>query len=82
MIDVVRRTAALSLFATSIASAQRNQHNDAPSFTVGTATAQRGMTATGAIPVPAGSDSGLSIPVAVILLLRARAWRDRLRSQI
>ncbi len=35
-------------------------------FTVGTATAQPGALATGAVVVPPGSDSGLSIPVAVI----------------
>src|SRR5713226_4175290 len=34
-------------------------------FTVGTATAARGQKATGVIEVPAGSDAGLSIPVAV-----------------
>lgn len=39
---------------------------DAASFTVGTATAQRGATAMGVIAVPAGSDSALDIPVAVI----------------
>jgi uncharacterized protein len=37
-----------------------------PAFTVGTATAARGQTAYGSIVVPAGVDSGLSIPVAVI----------------
>ena len=63
MLDVIRRTAVLSLLASSLASAQRH---DTPSFTVGNVTAQRGTTATGTIPVPAGSDSGLSIPVAVI----------------
>ncbi len=40
--------------------------NTAPSFTVGTATAQRGQKAFGAIEVPAGSDPALSIPVAVV----------------
>ena len=34
-------------------------------FTVGTVTAARGQTMTGAIEVPAGSDAALSIPVAV-----------------
>src|SRR5689334_5547456 len=63
MVRVIRRSAALSLLVSSVALAQRH---DTPSFTVGTATAQRGTTATGTIPVPAGSDSGLSIPVAVI----------------
>ena len=67
MIDVIRRTATLSLFATSLtASLASAQHHDTPTFSVGTATAERGMTATGTIAVPAGSDSGLSIPVAVI----------------
>jgi uncharacterized protein len=41
------------------------QQRDDPSFTVGTATAQRGTVATGVIAVPQGSDSALSIPVAV-----------------
>ncbi|HMG36245.1 MAG TPA: M14 family metallopeptidase [Blastocatellia bacterium] len=35
-------------------------------FTVGTATATRGQKATGTIDVPAGSDAGTRIPVAVI----------------
>ncbi|HEX9580252.1 MAG TPA: succinylglutamate desuccinylase/aspartoacylase family protein, partial [Gemmatimonadales bacterium] len=38
----------------------------AQQFTVGTATAQRGQTAYGAIDVPAGSDAGTSMPVAVV----------------
>ena len=38
----------------------------APTFTVGTATAARGATAYGALLVPAGVDSALRIPVAVI----------------
>ena len=38
---------------------------DRKTFTVGTATATRGQKATGVIEVPAGSDSALSIPVAV-----------------
>ena len=37
-----------------------------PSFTVGTATAQRGARAYGALPVPAGSDAGYDIPIVVI----------------
>src|SRR2546425_7362640 len=40
---------------------------DRATFTVGTATAARGQKATGTIEVPAGSDAGLSIPVAVFL---------------
>ena len=42
------------------------QQGDKPTFTVGTAVARRGTTATGEIVVPAGSDSGMSIAVAVI----------------
>src|SRR3954449_2794408 len=37
-----------------------------PSFTVGTATARRGQTAYGVLKVPAGSDAGYDIPVAVV----------------
>jgi predicted deacylase len=37
-----------------------------PTFTVGTATAQRGQKAYGALKVPAGSDAGYDIPVVVI----------------
>lgn len=37
-----------------------------PTFTVGTATASRGQTATGIIAVPAGADAALDIAVAVI----------------
>ena len=39
---------------------------DTPVFTVGTARAERGKTATGAIEVPAGVDAALAIPVAVV----------------
>ena len=39
---------------------------DRKTFTVGTATAARGQKVTGWIEVPAGSDSALNIPVAVI----------------
>jgi predicted deacylase len=63
MRHTIRRTVVLSLLVSSLASAQRH---DTPSFTVGAVTAQRGATATGSIAVPAGSDSALSIPVAVI----------------
>ncbi len=41
------------------------QAQNRATFTVGTATAARGQKATGTIEVPAGSDAGLSIPVAV-----------------
>ena len=42
------------------------QQAQTSTFTVGTATAQPGALATGAVVVPPGSDSGVSIPVAVI----------------
>ncbi len=38
---------------------------DLPTFTVGNATAARGKRALGALEIPAGSDAGLNIPVAV-----------------
>ena len=50
------------LSATPLA-AQQQQWS---AFTVGSATAQRGTSVTGVIAVPAGSDSALDIPVAVI----------------
>jgi predicted deacylase len=53
-------TAAL-LCAPALAAAQ-DAH---PSFTVGTATAARGEKALGVLKVPAGSDAGYDIPVAV-----------------
>ncbi len=40
--------------------------DDRPVFSVGTAKASRGQTATGVLEVPAGSDAALSIPVAVV----------------
>ena len=42
------------------------QSDPHPQFTVGTATAARGKMATGVIHVPAGSDPGYDIPVAVV----------------
>src|SRR2546423_12772707 len=47
-------------------SARGQQQQASTAFTAGNATAQRGTTATGVIAVPAGSDSALDIPVAVI----------------
>jgi len=58
-----RRAAVIAALLPTVAAAQQR---DAATFTVGTATAQRGATATGVIAVPAGSDTGLTIPVAVI----------------
>lgn len=55
----VRHAAILAVAVPSVLAAQG-------SFTVGTAVAQPGATAMGVIAVPAGSDSALSIPVAVI----------------
>lgn len=51
-----------ALVSTSLAA----QQSDTSMFTVGTATARRGTTATGVLVVPPGSDSALEIPVAVI----------------
>jgi uncharacterized protein len=57
--------AAALLTAQPIAAAQ-TKPGDGTVFTVGSATAARGQTATGAIVVPAGSDAAMSIPVAVV----------------
>jgi predicted deacylase len=59
------RWCGLAIVMASAASAQEQQASSA-AFTVGSATAQRGTTAFGTIAVPAGSDSALDIPVAVI----------------
>lgn len=61
--DRLVRWSALALFLGSSAAAQPGSRS---TFTVGTATAARGATATGLIAVPAGSDSALHIPVAVV----------------
>jgi predicted deacylase len=53
---------ALLLVIPSLTSLAANQE---ATFSVGTARAARGQTATGSIDVPAGSDAALSIPVAV-----------------
>ena len=63
------RTIGIALVASMLvptAGVAQHTTHDTPTFTVGTATAQRGTTATGVIAVPAGSDSALDIPVAVI----------------
>jgi hypothetical protein len=52
-----------ALFIAGPIAAQQQQSS---AFTVGSATAQRGTTATGVIAVPAGADSALDIPVAII----------------
>ena len=58
--------AALALSATGPATVGHDQTDAHPSFTVGTATAQRGQRAYGVLKVPVGSDAGYDIPVAVI----------------
>lgn len=63
MITLVRR-AGLAIAIGSAAGAQ--QPASGGTFTVGNATARRGEVAMGVISVPAASDSGLNIPVAVI----------------
>ena len=63
MLSALRRAIVPLLLATTPAAAQQR---DATTFTVGTATAVRGATATGVIAVSAGVDSALEIPVAVI----------------
>jgi predicted deacylase len=61
------RTAAHAVACTMLLSATAMaQNSDRAALTVGTATAQPGTLATGVIAVPAGSDSALNIPVAVI----------------
>ncbi len=60
---IVASAAAITALLSATADAQQP---DRSTFTVGTATAQRATTATGVIAVPAGSDSALAIPVAVI----------------
>ena len=59
--------AAVLLSTVASATAGRFEQSDShPSFTVGTATAQRGQRAYGVLKVPAGSDAGYDIPVAVL----------------
>ena len=55
-----------SVIALVVGSSAGAQQDARPTFTVGTATAARGAAATGIIAVPAGRDSALRIPVAVI----------------
>src|SRR4051812_19653377 len=58
--------AVLVLAAVAPAHAGRQAVDSHASFTVGTATAARGQKAYGVITVPAGSDAGYDIPVAVL----------------
>lgn len=62
----MRSLARALLTAALCAASARAQQQQSSEFTVGTASAQRGTTATGVIAVPSGSDSALDIPVAVI----------------
>jgi predicted deacylase len=61
---VLAAAVGLTLVHGAPASAQ-SRPGDRAVFTVGTAKAVRGQTATGSIEVPAGSDAAMSIPVAV-----------------
>jgi len=54
------------LVIASAAAAPAAAQDPHPTFTVGTAKASRGQEALGAIKVPAGSDAGYDIPVAVV----------------
>ncbi|HEY7232907.1 MAG TPA: succinylglutamate desuccinylase/aspartoacylase family protein [Gemmatimonadaceae bacterium] len=64
----MKRILIAPVIATAIATTAfaQQQQSSASAFRVGSATAQRGTSATGVIAVPAGSDSALDIPVAVI----------------
>jgi hypothetical protein len=55
----------------SVSAAGQGRPGDQPVFSVGSARASRGQTATGAIDVPAGSDAALSLRQAA----RARSNR-------
>src|SRR5262249_20335064 len=55
-----------AMASASAAAAQTGGGQGSATFKVGTATANRGQTAFGAIEVPAGSDAALSIPVAIV----------------
>src|SRR5438552_5614785 len=58
------KTICAALFVlVSIQAAAQDAH---PTFTVGTATAQRGQKVYGVLKVPAGSDAGYDIPVVVV----------------
>src|SRR5690349_9437914 len=62
----MRRIGAGILLAVALTTTASSQQQQSSAFSVGNATAQRGTSATGVIAVPAGSDSALAIPVAVI----------------
>lgn len=61
---IVLASLVVAVCSASLASAQAKDPH--PTFTVGSAMASRGQTATGVIAVPAGSDAALNIAVAVL----------------
>jgi uncharacterized protein len=65
LVVVVGLAACIALSGEATAS-QASGGDSHATFTVGTATVQRGAKATGIIAVPAGSDAGTNIPVAVV----------------
>src|SRR6185503_16936916 len=70
-VALMRATCAAAGLVIVIAAAGAPAHPTAQqdarsSFTVGTATAQRGQRAYGVLKVPAGSDAGYDIPVVVV----------------
>jgi predicted deacylase len=61
----IKAFAAALLVVQAVVTSAQSRPGDRAVFSVGSATAARGQTATGAIEVPAGSDAPMSIPVAV-----------------
>ena len=66
MTTLNRTAVALLVLALSASSVPAQPADARATFTVGTATAARGQKVTGVIAVPAGSDAGTNIPVAVV----------------
>jgi len=64
MLRSLQHTVLMLLMLAATAQAQQQQARAA--YSVGSVTAQPGTTATGVIAIPAGSDSALDVPVAVI----------------
>jgi hypothetical protein len=62
----MRPTIQIIVLGLAFAAPVAAQQQQSSAFTVGSATAQRGTSVSGVIAVPAGSDSALDIPVAVI----------------
>lgn len=65
-IAIVGSTILFAVAAAEGRGAPQAPRDDRATFTVGTATAARGQKVMGAIKVPAGSDAGYDIPVAVV----------------